>query len=98
MGDSAYGQGRDDAVAGWVASVGHALDYLTLIGAEQTTAIGIRAGFLILDGYLAHAHPHAVNRVVYLDPTGTGRREAEPQISTPPRICCRPADELRRTR
>ena len=72
LGDSAYAQGRDDAVANWVASVGHALDYLTLIGAESATAIGIRAGCLILDEYLAQSH--TVNRVVYLDPYGTGRR------------------------
>ena len=72
LGDSAYAQGRDDAVANWVASVGHALDYLTLIGAESATAIGIRAGCLILDEYLAHSH--TVNRAVYLDPPGTGRR------------------------
>ena len=56
LGDSAYAQGRDDAVANWVASVGHALDYLTLIGAESVTAIGIRAGCLILDEYLAQSH------------------------------------------
>jgi len=72
LGDSAYAQGRDDAVANWVASVGHALDYLTLIGAESATAIGIRAGCLILDEYLAQSH--RANRVVYLDPYGTGRR------------------------
>jgi len=72
LGDSAYAQGRDDAVADWVASVGHALDYLTLIGAESATAIGIRAGCLILNEYLAQSH--TVNRVVYLDPYGTGRR------------------------
>ena len=72
LGDSAYAQVRDDAVANWVASVGHALDYLTLIGAESATAIGIRAGCLILDEYLAQSH--TVNRVVYLDPYGTGRR------------------------
>ncbi len=79
LGDSAYAQGRDDAVANWVASVGHALDYLALIGAESATAIGIRAGCLILDKYLAQFHAqshtsHTVNRVVYLDPPGTGRR------------------------
>jgi alpha/beta superfamily hydrolase len=76
LGDSAYVQGRHDAVANWIASVGHALDYLTLIGAESVTAIGIRAGCLILDGYLAqpHANSRAVNRAVYLDPSGTGRR------------------------
>src|ERR1700722_2497244 len=72
LGDSAYAQGRDDAVANWVASVGHALDYLTMIGAESATAIGIRAGCLILDKYLAQSH--TVKRVVYLDPYGTGRR------------------------
>ncbi len=72
LGDSAYAQVRDDAVANWVASVGHALDYLTLIGAESATAVGIRAGCLILDKYLAQSH--TVNRVVYLDPPGTGRR------------------------
>src|SRR5277367_6588508 len=76
LGDSAYAQGRDDAVANWVASVGHALDYLTAIGAESITAIGIRAGCLILDEYLSqsNAQSHTVNRVVYLDPYGTGRR------------------------
>jgi len=72
LGDSAYAQVRDDAVANWVASVGHALDYLTLIGAESATTIGIRAGCLILNEYLAQSH--TVNRVVYLDPYGTGRR------------------------
>ena len=76
LGDSAFTQGRDDAVADWLASVGHALDYLALIGAKSATAIGIRAGCLILDEYLAQsdARPHPVNRVVYLDPPGTGRR------------------------
>jgi pimeloyl-ACP methyl ester carboxylesterase len=76
LGDSAYGQVRDDAVANWVASVGHALDYLTLIGAESVSAIGVRAGCLILDKYLAqsHAQSHKISRVVYLDPAGTGRR------------------------
>jgi hypothetical protein len=72
LGDSAYAQVRDDAVANWVASVGHALDYLTLIGAESVTAIGIRAGCLILNEYLAQSH--TADRVVYLDPYGTGRR------------------------
>jgi hypothetical protein len=76
LGDSAYAQAGDDAVANWVASVGHALDYLTLIGAESVTAIGIRAGCLILQERLAQsaAQSHTVNRVVYLDPPGTGRR------------------------
>ncbi|MGC1804397.1 MAG: hypothetical protein WA752_10295, partial [Mycobacterium sp.] len=72
LGDSAYAQVRDDAVANWVTSVGHALDYLTLIGAESATAIGIRAGCLILNEYLTQSP--TVNRVVYLDPYGTGRR------------------------
>lgn len=75
-GDSAYAQARDDAVANWVASVGHAIDYLTLIGAESVTATGIRAGCLILDEFLAQSRNvnRSVNRVVYLDPYGTGRR------------------------
>src|ERR1700759_1205580 len=72
LGDSAYAQGRDDAVANWVASVGHGLDYLTLIGAQSATAIGIRAGCLILNEYLSQSH--TVNHVVYLDPYGTGKR------------------------
>jgi hypothetical protein len=74
-GDSAYAQGRDDALANWLASVGHALDYLRLIGAQSVTAIGVRAGCLILDAHLAASpQQHPVNRVVYLDPPGTGRR------------------------
>jgi hypothetical protein len=52
--------------------MGHALDYLTLIGAESATAIGVRAGCLIVDKYLAQSHK--ISRVVYLDPAGTGRR------------------------
>lgn len=72
LGDSAHAQARDDAVTNWVASVGHALDYLTLIGAQPVTAIGIRAGCLILNEYLGQSH--TVNRAVYLDPYGTGRR------------------------
>src|SRR6202012_3707050 len=72
LGDFAYAQGRDEAVANWVASVGHALDYLTLIGAESVTAIGIRAGCLILDEYLGQSR--TINRAVCLDPPGTGRR------------------------
>jgi hypothetical protein len=72
LGDSAFGQVRDDAVANWVASVGHALDYLALIGVESVSAIGIRAGCLILQEYLGQSHK--INRVVYLDPPGTGRR------------------------
>src|ERR1700758_5749316 len=83
LGDSAYAQVRDDAVANWVASVGHALDYLTLIGAESATAIGIRAGCLILNEYLAHPHAQSrrVNRVVYLDPYGMGRRYLREHIA-----------------
>jgi hypothetical protein len=78
-GDSAHAQGRDDAVAGWVASVGHALDFLTLIGAEPTTAIGVRAGCLILQEYLTRSHP--ITRVAYLDPAGTGRRYLREHIA-----------------
>jgi hypothetical protein len=73
-GDSAYRQVRDDAVSNWVASVGHALEYLRSIGAPTTTAIGIRAGCLILDEYLTQSHTPSPNRVVFFDPVGTGRR------------------------
>ena len=78
VGDSAYAQLRDDAVKNWLASVCHALDYLKTIGAESATAIGIRAGCLILDRYLAQSQSHApsrpIDRLIYLDPAGTGRR------------------------
>jgi hypothetical protein len=73
-GDSAYRQVRDDAVSNWVTSVGHALEYLSSIGAATTTAIGIRAGCLILDEYLTQSHAPNPNRVVFFDPVGTGRR------------------------
>ena len=74
-GDSAFAQVRDDAVANWIASVGHALDYLVLIGAESLSAIGIRAGCLILQEYLVHsAESRGVEQVAYLDPAGAGRR------------------------
>lgn len=74
-GDSAFAQVRDDAVANWIASVGHALDYLRLIGSESATAIGIRAGCLIVQEYLAQSgRSPKISRVVYLDPAATGRR------------------------
>jgi hypothetical protein len=58
-----------------VASVGHALDYLTLMGAESITAIGVRAGCLILGQHLTQSPSlHAIDRVVYLDPPGSGKR------------------------
>ncbi len=94
LGDSAYAQVRDDAVANWVASVGHALDYLSLIGAESTTAIGIRAGCLILDDYLAQsrAQSHTVDRAVYLDPP---ERADVTCANTPRCSACRWARALR---
>ena len=77
-GDSAYRQARDDALANWVASIGHALDYLHGIGAESFSAIGIRAGCLILQEHLNRTsqsgRSRRIGRVVYLDPAGTGRR------------------------
>ncbi|MDH6242410.1 pimeloyl-ACP methyl ester carboxylesterase [Mycobacterium sp. OTB74] len=72
FGDSAYSQVRDDAVSNWKASVGHAVDYLIQIGAATITAVGIRAGCLILDAYLTRSS--SVKHAVYLDPVGTGRR------------------------
>ncbi len=78
-GDSAYTQSRDDAVDNWRLSVGYALSYLKDIGAQSITAIGLRAGCLILNDVLAGSH--RVDRVVYVDPAGTGRRYLREQTA-----------------
>jgi predicted alpha/beta hydrolase len=78
-GDSAYAQNRDDAVDNWRRSIDYGLSYLREIGAQSITAIGLRAGGLILSAVLAGSH--SVDRVVYLDPTGTGRRYLREQTS-----------------
>lgn len=72
-GDSAYSQGRDDAVADWLHSIAEAAAYLTSLGIQSITAIGIRAGALLLNEYLAD-QPTSLENVVYFDPVGTGRR------------------------
>ena len=78
-GDSAFTQGRDDAVDNWRRSIEHALEYINEIGVESVTAIGLRAGTLILSDFLAKSP--CVDRVVYLDPVGTGRRYLREQTA-----------------
>lgn len=78
-GDSAFTQDRDDSVDNWRHSIGHALEYMKEISAESVTAIGLRAGTLILSDFLAKSP--CVDRVVYLDPVGTGRRYLREQTA-----------------
>lgn len=76
-GDSAYEQTRPDAVDNWRRSIGYAIDYLTEAGAGRITAIGMRAGGILLSDYLQTPQPIGqapIDRVVYLDPVGAGRR------------------------
>lgn len=72
-GDSAYLQGRRDAIADWLSSIGQAIDFLASIGAQSITGLGIRAGALLLNNYLG-VRPGSLANVVYLDPVSTGRR------------------------
>ncbi|MEZ0050933.1 pimeloyl-ACP methyl ester carboxylesterase [Mycobacterium sp. MAA66] len=72
-GDSAYPQGRGDAVADWLESIAQAIKYLRSIGTQSITGIGIRAGSLLLNRYLEQ-RPASLDNVVYLDPVSTGRR------------------------
>lgn len=72
-GDSAYSQLRDDALHNWSASIGHAIDYMKRGGATSTSVIAMRAGCLILDGFLAQ-RTHRFERVVCFDPVTSGRR------------------------
>ena len=83
IGDSAYSQDHDDAVDNWERSIGYGLDYLEQIGAQSITAIGLRAGSLILSAALNGSHrvSQAVNRIVYVDPIGTGRRYLREQTA-----------------
>ena len=78
-GDSAYTQDHDDAVDNWERSIGYGLAYLEQIGAQSITAIGLRAGSLILSAALSQSH--SVNRIVYVDPIGTGRRYLREQTA-----------------
>ncbi len=76
-GDSAYPQTCPDAVDNWRRSIGYAIDYLTEAGASRITAIGMRAGGILLSNYLQTPQPVGqaqVDKVVYLDPIGSGRR------------------------
>ena len=79
-GDSAGNQDHEDAVDNWERSVRYGLDYLGQIGAPSITAIGLRAGSLILSAALTYGS-HLVNRIVYVDPIGTGRRYLREQTA-----------------
>lgn len=72
-GDSAYRQGRADAVENWLSSVSHAVSYLERLGAQNITAIGFRAGGLLINKFLED-RPTNLRNVVYFDPVGAGRR------------------------
>ena len=78
-GDSAFAQDRDDAVDLWRRSIGYALEYVGEVGAHSVTAIALRAGGLILSNVLAESP--SVDRVVYFDPVGTGRRYLREQTA-----------------
>ena len=78
-GDSAFTQDRDDAVDNWRRSIEYALEYLKEIGAQSVTAIALRAGTLILSDVLARSP--CIDRVVYIDPIGTGRRYLREQTA-----------------
>lgn len=78
-GDSAFAQDRDDAVDNWRHSIEYALEYLKEIGARSVTAIAFRAGALILSDVLAKSA--GIDRVVYVDPIGTGRRYLREQTA-----------------
>jgi hypothetical protein len=71
-GDSSFGQVRPNSVAEWQASIGYAIDYLKGAGIDDLSAVGVRAGCLLLDAALRETH--ALRRVVYWDPMGAGRR------------------------
>lgn len=78
-GDSAYTQDHDEAVDNWVRSIGYAVEYLEKSGAQSITAVGLRAGSLILSAALANSL--SINRVAYVDPIGTGRRYLREQTA-----------------
>lgn len=71
-GDSSLGQVRPDSAANWQMSVQHAVDYASGMGIDDISAIGVRAGALILDSMLPQLTN--VRRVVYWDPASSGRR------------------------
>ncbi len=78
-GDSAFAQDRDDAVGNWRRSIEYAVEYLIEVGARSITAVALRAGGLILGDVLGTLS--AIDRVVYVDPIGTGRRYLREQTA-----------------
>lgn len=71
VGDSADEQVRNDSVARWKQSIGHAVDYVRQCGVEEIAAVGLRAGTLLLDSVLRE-QPR-IGSVVYWDPVGRGK-------------------------
>lgn len=79
VGDSADVQVRVDSVSRWKESVRHAVDYAHACGAESITAVGLRAGSLILESVLGQID--SIRNVVYWDPVGRGRAFVREQQS-----------------
>jgi pimeloyl-ACP methyl ester carboxylesterase len=71
VGDSADAQVRDDTVARWKQSVSAAADYIRDCGVGAITAVGLRAGSLVLDSVVGQID--SIRNVVYWDPVGRGR-------------------------
>ena len=71
VGDSADAQVRGDTVARWKQSISTAVDYIRGCGVEEITAVGLRAGTLILDSVVGEID--SIHNVVYWDPVGRGR-------------------------
>lgn len=78
-GDSSYGQLRDNAVQEWQDSIHHALTYLRSAGVTDVSAVGLRAGCLIVDQILSGTD--TFERVAYWDPVSSGRRYLREQTA-----------------
>ncbi|PXW35273.1 UNVERIFIED_CONTAM: hypothetical protein DES50_101218 [Williamsia faeni] len=71
VGDSSDAQVRVDSVSRWKESVRHAVAFAHECGAEEITAVGLRAGSLILESVVDQID--SIRNVVYWDPVGRGR-------------------------
>ena len=78
-GDSSYRQLRPTALAEWQESVLHAAQYLRRSGVRDISVVALRAGGLIADRVLGDID--GLQRVVYWDPVGAGRRFIREQTS-----------------
>lgn len=72
-GDSAFEQTGEDALADWIASVGHAAEYLKSIGVQGISTIAHRIGCLIAEEAL-RVSECSFERLVFIDPVISGRR------------------------